>query len=342
MKQALKQFLARQMIKHRKNRRDSVSELERLHTQQKTPGYNDSIYFSGWQTDGLSFVTRQAFRSDKPNENWLKIHIPGEGTWGFENRDLPAGNGFAQGKLEYLSEIPGKHWILKYNGPIFKDNLEEDILLNISWEGIGPVIDFDREGALLKNTARRIAAEPWNSNFFRKLKELYKVHYEQAGTVRGKIVWQGKEVPLTGHGVRDHSFGRRSWEGWERHIWFLGVLEDGHSLNASRLYYDFLKDLKAGYLGDASALVTMADLPSFGDLALKEPLPAETELPLQIRPGEKEKLLKVKMKAFFPFLMDNTYHIRQALAHFKLDGVPGMGIAEMGINVEKYGMDLSY
>ena len=108
MKQALKQFLARQMIKHRKNRRDSVSELERLHTQQKTPGYNDSIYFSGWQTDGLSFVTRQAFRSDKPNENWLKIHIPGEGTWGFENRDLPAGNGFAQGKLEYLSEIPGK------------------------------------------------------------------------------------------------------------------------------------------------------------------------------------------------------------------------------------------
>jgi len=340
MKEAVKYFLARKMVGRKRARSLPLSDLETLHLQPEVPGYNDSIYFSGWQNDGLSFVTRQAFRSDKHNENWLKIHIPGEGVWGFENRDLPDGQGFAQGPLEYLPNTPGIRWQLKYKGPVFKDDIEEEALVDISWEGIGPVIDFDRQGALLENTARQIARQPWNREFFRKLRELHKVHYEQAGRVAGTIVFRGQEYVLSGHGVRDHSFGRRSWEGWDRHLWYLGVLEDGRYFNASIIDYDFIKDLKAGYLGDASAAETLAGLPSFAELSLKEPLPVEVVLPLQIHPGEEKKLLKVKMIAFFPFLMDDTYHIRQALAHFTLDGVPGMGIAEMGINTKKHDVDL--
>jgi len=341
MKKMVKYFLARKMVGRKRSRSLPLTDLEKLHLQPEVSGYNDSIYFSGWQNDGLSFVTRQAFRSDKENENWLKIHIPGEGVWGFENRQLPAGKGFVQGPLEYHNDIPGSLWILKYKGPVSKDEVEEEVLLDISWKGIGPVIDFDRQGALLENTARQIAQQSWSREFFRKLRELHKVHYEQAGSVAGRIVFRGKEYVFNGHGVRDHSFGRRSWEGWDRHIWYLGVLEDGRYFNASIIDYDFIKDLKAGYLGDASAAETLAGLPSFSELSLKEPLPAEVELPLQLRPGEEKKLLKVRMKAFFPFLMDDTYHIRQALAHFSLDGVPGMGIAEMGINTKKHDVDLS-
>ncbi len=341
MKQAIKYFLARKMVGRKRSRSLPVTNLEKLHLQPEVQGFNDSIYFSGWQSDGLSFVTRQAFRSDKHNENWLKIHIPGEGVWGFENRELPAGEGFVQGSLKYINDIPGKLWHIKYNGPVFKDKVEEEIALDISWEGSGPVIDFDHQGALLDVTAQRIAAEPWNRDFFKKLKELHKIHYEQAGTVRGKILWKGKEFLLNGQGVRDHSFGKRSWNGWDRHIWYLGVLEDGRYFNTSVIDYDFIKGLKAGYLGNATSAVTLAGLPSFEELALPEPLPVEVTLPLRLRAGEKEKILTVKMEAFFPFVMDGVYHIRQALADFTLDGVPGMGIAEMGINIKHYGSDLS-
>ena len=100
MKQALKLFLARKMVKQRKGREHSAKELERLHTHPGLPGFNDSIYFAGWEQEGFAFVTRQAFRSDKPHENWFKIFIPGEGVWGFENLSLPAGEGFRQGSLE--------------------------------------------------------------------------------------------------------------------------------------------------------------------------------------------------------------------------------------------------
>ena len=226
-------------------------------------------------------------------------------------------------------------------GPAFKDKVKEEISLNISWKGSDPVIDFDNRGALLDVTAQRIAAEPWNRDFFKKLKELHKVHYEQAGKVQGTLSFRGRDYHLDGAGIRDHSFGKRSWDDWDRHIWYLGVLEDGRYFNASIIDYDFIKGLKAGYLGDARNAVTLAGLPSFEGLALPEPLPEELTLPLQLRTGEKEKILTVKMEAFFPFVMDGVYHIRQALAHFSLDGVPGMGIAEMGINMNKYGIDLS-
>ena len=37
------------------------------------------------------------------------------------------------------------------------------------------------------------------------------------------------------------------------------------------------------------------------------------------------------MKQFFPFMMDDVYHIRQSKAEFTYGDVKGIGIAEMGI-----------
>ncbi len=342
MKKALKEFLAKRMVGRKRSRQPPVDELERLHLQPGTPGFNDSIYFAGWQQDGLAFVTRQAFRSDKPNENWLKVHLPEEGVWGFENLPLPAGKGFVQGPLRYHTITPGKAWELTYEGPVFREGKEERLRLEVRWEGIFPIIDFDREGALLDVTARRIAAEPWNREFFRKLRELHKVHYEQTGRVTGRVEFRGKEYRLEGEGVRDHSFGRRNWQDWERHIWFLGVLDDGRCFNVSIIDYAFIKDLQAGYLGTPRRIETLEKIATFGDLSLENPLPTQLDIPVTLHRGEKAQLLSTHMTAFFPFVMDGTYHIRQALAHFSFDGVHGMGIAEMGINLEKYGDGLTH
>ncbi len=341
MKQMIKRFLARKIVGRKRARQLPVSELERLHTAPTVPGYNDSIYFAGWQEDGLAFVTRQAFRTGKPHENWLKVHIPGEGVWGFENRNMPAGEGFVQGPLAYRMEEPGKRWSLTYQGTLSKGSLEKDATLRILWEGTTPLIDFDRAGAILEHTASRIAAHPWNKEFFQKLKELHKVHYEQAGRVTGSITFDNKDYLFDGHGVRDHSFGKRSWQGWDRHIWFLGVLEDGRAFNASVIDYDFIRDLQAGYLVDDGHITTLAGVPSFAVLEMPEPLPHRLELPLRTA-EEGTLLLETDMEVFFPFVMDGVYHIRQALARFRLDGVPGQGIAEMGINIRKYGIDPSY
>ena len=304
------------------------------------PGFNDSIYFAGWEKEGFAFVTRQSFRSDKPNENWFKISIPGEGVWGFENLSLSAGEGFRQGTLEYLCREPGKRWQLKYNGPVYQGNQEKNLSLDLTWGAMGTIIDFDHTGALLDQTAKEMARQPWNRLFFQKLRELHKVHYEQAGDVNGTLLWKGKEYSFSGQGVRDHSFGTRHWEEWDRHFWFLGVLEDGRYFNASAIDYDFIRNLKAGYLGKRGNVSTLADIPSYDLPVPEQPLPRETELLLLESSGGKEKTLTVNMKVFFPFMMDGVYHIRQSLAEFGYDGVRGLGIAEMGINTKKYGLDI--
>ncbi len=337
----MKLFLARQMVKRKRVRQLSVNELETLHLQPETPGFNDSSYFAGWEKEGFALVTRQAFRSDKPNENWLKLLIPGEGVWGFENLNLPAGEGFRQGTLAYECLVPGKQWILRYTGAVYQKKRKENIILDLTWTSTSAVIDFDKKGVNPEQTAREIARQPWNKTFFHKLQEIRKTHYEQAGKITGTITWGGRSFPVNMNGIRDHSFGKREWNHWQRHIWFLGILEDGRFFNISVIDYDFITGLKAGYLVNGEHTITFYKTHGLDEAGYTYPLPEALEFTLQERKDSPEILLKTKMIRFFPFVMDGVYYIRQSLAEFTYNGVRGMGIAEMGVNIKKYGMDIS-
>ena len=79
MKQFLKNFRALRLVKSGKKKVLNVEELESKHQEAAIAHFNDSIYFAGLSDEGISFVTRMSFRNKKLNENWLKVHIPGEG-----------------------------------------------------------------------------------------------------------------------------------------------------------------------------------------------------------------------------------------------------------------------
>jgi len=328
---SLKKILALKMITHRKSRIIPIEELEQKHTDPNTFAYNDSSYFAGVSRDGFSFVTRQAFRTGKHNENWLKIHIPGEGVWGFEDLKLKEGEGFVQGTLEYLCVKPGEEWEIRYDGPVFNEGKEENVKLELKWLSTSPIMDFDKAGTLPKQVAEQIANQKWNKVFFKRLREIHLVHIEQGGEITGTIIWKGEEHRVNLKGVRDHSFGKRNWEEWSRHIWFLGILDDGRFFNVSVVDYDFVKNLKAGFIFDGKEYVTFAETPAFEDLELKEPLPHK--LSFKIKKIEKGEDIEITtdMKQFFPFMMDDVYHIRQSKAEFTYGNVKGIGIAEMGI-----------
>jgi len=49
MKQVIKHLLANRMVGRKRSRDLPVGELESLHLQPEIPGFNDSIYFAGWQ-----------------------------------------------------------------------------------------------------------------------------------------------------------------------------------------------------------------------------------------------------------------------------------------------------
>lgn len=340
MKQSIKNILATAAIARGKRRRTPVEELELRHRNDNVTGFNDSSYFAGISPDGFSFVTRQSFRTGKPNENWLKVDVPGDGVWGFENREMEEGPGFKQGALEWKCVVPGKVWQIAFKGMLQQEGNKEDITLDLKWEEVSPIVDFDKMGTNPGQVAGQVAKEKWSRDYFQRLGELRQVHYEQAGRITGIITWKGvsRQVNLTG--VRDHSYGARQWEDWDRHLWYLGVLEDGRFFNFSMVRYIFVKDLQAGFLVDNSIRQTIDSIPLFDNMHWDVLMPKEVVFPVIEHKDGIEKLLQTNMKVFFPFVMDDVYYIRQAKAEFDYNGVRGMGIAEMGINMKKYDIEI--
>jgi len=340
LKQIIKNFLATKMVARGKNRAFSYDELEVKHSKE-IKSFNDSSYFAGISKEGYTIVTRQAFRIDKHDENWMMVHIPGEGVFGFENRNMPEGKGFKQGPLEYICNKPGEKWNVKYEGNLEEDNPNTHLKLDLEWEGNAPIVIFDKVGTTAKQVGRRIAEQKWNSKYFKKLKELDQVHYEQSGFLKGKLEWKGKTHELEFVGVRDHSWGVRNWEDWDRHFWLLGLLEDGRFFNFSLISYEFVNNLQAAFIYDSDHYKTIYKIPSFDTIKMDSIMPKKLEFMVMEEEGNTEKKMSLQMQHFFPFHMDNDYYLRQAKADFIYDGVKGVGIAEMGVNLKKYDLDVS-
>lgn len=340
MKQLLKNILAVYMTRRSKKREFTIGEMESKHVDNARPSFNDSSYFAGISKEGFTFVTRQSFRSDKPNENWMKVSIPGEGVWGFENREMPEGDGFKQGSLEYKCIEPGEQWKITYEGSLPQKRKKGVMKLDIDWVGAAPLVVFDKIGTTPLQVGKQIARESWNRRYFNKLRELDQVHYEQAGKMTGTLEWKGKKHELEFIGVRDHSWGIRNWEDWDRHFWLLGLLEDGRFFNFSLISYSFVKNLQAAFIFTGDGYKTIYKIPSFDYLKMDSLMPKSLSFPVQEDKDGPMKKLSVDMRAFFPFKMDENYYLRQAEAEFIYDGVKGVGIAEMGINPGKYEIDV--
>jgi hypothetical protein len=340
MKDTLKKIFSVYMVRRGKKREFKPEQLEIKHVEKSKRSFNDSSYFAGISSEGYAFVTRQAFRVDKPNENWMMVSIPGEGVWGFENRELEEGEGFKQGSLEYRCEKPAESWKIMFDGKLPKGGEQADFSMDLEWKAVAPIVVFDKVGTTPLQVGKQLAREKWNRHFFNKLREIDQVHYEQAGTLSGTFTWKGKEKQLEFVGVRDHSWGVRNWEDWDRHFWLLGLLEDGRFFNFSLISYSFVKNLQAAFIFDKEAYRTIYRIPSFDELNLNPMLPKTLSFDvLETRKGPVKKL-KVNMLNFFPFHMDEIYYLRQAEAAFEYDGVKGVGIAEMGANLTKYDIDV--
>jgi len=339
MKQFFKNFSALRFVKNGNNKTITVEEFESKHKEAGIAHYNDSIYFAGISDEGMTFVTRMSFRNKKLNENWLKIHIPGEGIWGFENRGMIEGEGFEQGKLKYTCEKPGKNWRIQFEGQVFQEKKYYQISLDLKWKSKQPLINFEKTGVSADQIAFQIASREWNYNIVKQLNDLRRKHYEQAGEIKGVITWKRKKHKVEMKGIRTHSFGLNSWKDWERHFWFTGLLDDGRILHNGIVDYYLVNDLKSGFVSRDEKLITLVKTPDFSQLNFKEDSSADFSYKVRERGGETEKMVLIKMLEFFPFVMDEVYSIRQAKARFTYDGVKGLGIVEMGLKVKGKNQD---
>lgn len=330
-KKTIAQALIRRSLKERSL---PLEDLETKHSDPNNPLFNDSSYFLGRGEDGSYMVVRMAFRTGRVNEYWLAFHLPDHGTFELKNLNIEEGEGFQLGNLLFRCIHPGNKWEILYSGSIHKDEELYNCELNLNFEGVSPLVNF-KNISDPSRIASVIAREKWNKVFFKHLKEIQKVHLEQGGRITGSIVLQGETIEVNWRSVRDHSWGTRSWNTWKRHIWLGGVLDNGEAFNLSMISYDFLRQLSAGYLSDGNELIYFSSLPDMDSFASDPLIPTETGFEFYSQDGKKHNLI-IKKPNHFDFWMDEEYYIHEGMGNFTLDGIPGMGVAEFGLNPKHY------
>jgi hypothetical protein len=333
--QSLKRLLAAAMIRRSlKERGLSTYELESRHSDPANHLFNDSSYFLGRGEDSSCLLVRMAFRTNRVPECWLTVSLAGTGTYTVEGLPGEPGEKFSLGALKFICKQPGKHWSIRYSGNLKQEGKEHNVDLELEFEGMKPVVNF-KHISQPADIAPVIAREKWTRSFLDSLKEIKKMHLEQAGNMTGTITVDGKIHEVNWRSVRDHSWGTRVWETWERHIWLSGVLDNGEAFNLSMIAYTFLGQLSAGYMTRGEQTEYLSALPYMDTFASDPLIPQKFHLVFYSRDG-RQHTLEIEIPRFFGFMMDGVYYIHEGLGNFILDDIPGVGVAEFGLNRNLY------
>jgi hypothetical protein len=189
-----------------------TSSDEAFHPPGADEQWSDSLYFGGGDARrGVALYTRIGRR---PNEGMVEGAL---GVWLADGRFLLAfgrgadGDGaIACGPVAYECASPFELWRIELRGrgrvyaraedvALARDRFEEvplgGLLRFTAWTG---PIEF--ESGLTKGVAAR--------------------HYEQPGSLSGVLEIGDERVPITGAGMRDHSWGVRDWQGVPYWRWF--------------------------------------------------------------------------------------------------------------------------
>jgi hypothetical protein len=109
-----------------------------------------------------------------------------------------------EGKVVYLADPRA----MKDPSAAFKENPHKELKIDLVHEGVGPIYGH--------------VADPSDSS-----NQFARAHYEQHMKVSGTIqVDGGPEMTLTGHGLRDHSWGPRYWQSTPSYRWITGNFGD--------------------------------------------------------------------------------------------------------------------
>lgn len=333
----IKKIIARQMVNRNKNIRHPVAFLEQKHTDPENPLYNDSSFFYGGDKTGNAFIARMAFRGkDRKPEVWFDFYLKDYGYIGLREVPGEEGEGFRFGKLYWKPLETGRKWEIRYGGKLMDksgNEIEAEVLLVFTGEH--PVFDFVASSDRSAN-AEAIAVERWNKEFFKKLKELSQTHYEQTGTLNGIVKLGNETIELNMRGLRDHSFGPRSWDQWDRHYWMSGINDDGWSWTVTTIRYHFINRLIAGFVTDPDGHTDpIVHCTGLEEISENQLWPERGTVDIKTKNGNSFKL-EFERKGHFPYLMDDVYQMLEGIGNYRFNGQPGLGMIEFGFTRGKY------
>lgn len=183
--------------------------------------------------------------------------------------------------------------------------------------------------------ARAVSREKFNKSFQETMSAIHQIHYEQAGVSTAVFTIDGETTKFIDFPVvRDHSYGHRDWNYFDRYVWTIILLEDGGFVHTSLMRYPALKNLQAGFYIKGDHVESLYYCTELDDLKPEGKTPEEFTLQANYIGGKVRKI-KAKREYYVPFYFDENFNVNEGVCEYDVDGVKGRGIGEFGFNADK-------
>jgi hypothetical protein len=219
---------------------------EYMHDNSGEPNFNESMYFNFY--DRTARCGAFARIGNRPNERYAEMTIAiyqpdGTALFNFKRPEIADNGAFAAGGMRFEVVEPFTHLAVRYDGhavylarPLdledprraFTENPHRPVSLALDWYGLSPL--YGGEG-------------PQSSEMV-----FARGHYEQHGRAVGTLAVDGTVRQVEGYGLRDHSWGPRSWQSPAYYRWLIGQFDAGFGFMGSQIVTQAGSELLSGFV----------------------------------------------------------------------------------------------
>jgi len=305
---------------------------EYLHENTGEPNFNESMYFN-------FFDARQKLGGflrigNRPNERYAEttvcLYAPdGRVVFNFKRVEIADNAKFEAGGMRFEVDAPFERLRIEYAGkacrledPLamrdprsaFRENPFVPVEIQLAIEGVGPMFGGERE--------RKAPSEPEM--------EFARGHYEQHHRARGRIVIDGAGFDFDGLGLRDHSWGPRSWQAPLYYRWLTGNFGDDFGFMANWIVARDGSEVRAGFLhrGKQRVLVRHVEI----DTETKGPEKLHDRLRAKLTCADGEVLeIEGRVLSMIPLRNrrdGHTTRIAEGMTEWRCQGRTGYGLSE--------------
>ncbi len=296
--------------------------------------FNESVYFNFFDREKrMGGFLRIGNRANEGHAEMTVIVYQSDGSalFNYKRPQISSNDGWDAGGLKVDVLEPGETIRTTYEGSVvyladprdmrepgdaFKQNPHKKIKLDLLHEGVGPIYGH--------------VAEPSASN---SQNDFARAHYEQHMRVTGTLqVEDGPIVEISGHGLRDHSWGPRYWQSTPSYRWITGNYGDDLGMVMS-----VIGDRVGGVFHKGQELHRITDIKLDTEYEGNTNYHTALKAVVTLDNGE-EHVVEGKVTGFIPLRNRRAgmfTHIGEGMTEYTLDGKRvGYGLSEYLDQVE--------
>jgi hypothetical protein len=224
-------------------------EDEYMHANTGEGNFNESMYFNFYDRERRrgGFVRIGNRANEGYAEVTLALYEPdGTALFNYKRPEIADNGAFAAGGMRFEVRKPFEHLAVAYEGhavylarPLdledpraaFTANPHRPVSLQLDFYGLSPMYGGESDGD--GSGGEMVFA---------------KGHYEQHVRAAGKLRIDGVEHDVDGFGLRDHSWGPRSWQSPKSYRWLTGQFDSGFGFMASQIFTPGGSELRSGFV----------------------------------------------------------------------------------------------